>query len=154
MVANWLYGVAYQTARKAKGAVAKRAKRERQMAVIPEPKAVKHNLRNDLQHLLDQELVSPTPEALREYVGAYFSAELQTTYRVVLQNGGLFLVCRNTPDSLMRATVRDAFKARRRKGICRLRSCGTRGRACAHSTCPRREVSGACALCGKPIDGC
>jgi CubicO group peptidase (beta-lactamase class C family) len=59
-------------------------------------------------------LVSPTQEELREYVGEYFSEELQTTYRVAPGDGRLFLVCRNTPDSPLAPTVRGAFKARRR----------------------------------------
>jgi CubicO group peptidase (beta-lactamase class C family) len=59
-------------------------------------------------------LVSPTQEELREYVGAYFSEELQTTYRIAPRDGRLVLVCRNTPDSPLGPTVRDAFKARRR----------------------------------------
>jgi RNA polymerase sigma factor (sigma-70 family) len=55
MVANWLYGVAYQTARKARGAVARRARKERQVNVMPEVEAavVQQDLWNEL---LDQEL--------------------------------------------------------------------------------------------------
>src|SRR5437870_10235340 len=37
MVANWLYGVARQTALKARVTIAKRAGRERQVATMPEP---------------------------------------------------------------------------------------------------------------------
>lgn len=37
-VANFLYGVAYTTARRAKGLIAKRRAREKQMADMPEPR--------------------------------------------------------------------------------------------------------------------
>src|SRR5579871_3855392 len=37
LVANWLYGVAYQTARKARATRARRAKREGQVTDMPEP---------------------------------------------------------------------------------------------------------------------
>jgi RNA polymerase sigma factor (sigma-70 family) len=60
MVANWLYGVAYQTALKARGMVARRTTRERQVDVMPEfeSEAFKQHTWNDLRHLLDQELSS------------------------------------------------------------------------------------------------
>jgi DNA-directed RNA polymerase specialized sigma24 family protein len=38
LLANWLYGVAHQTARKARQTAAKRQAREKQVAVMPEPK--------------------------------------------------------------------------------------------------------------------
>jgi RNA polymerase sigma factor (sigma-70 family) len=56
MVANWLYGVAHQTALKAKATTAKRRTRERQVTVMPEPAIHDPDLWNDLQPLLDQEL--------------------------------------------------------------------------------------------------
>src|SRR6516225_2591326 len=37
MVANWLYGVAHQTALKARGTTARRRERERQVTDMPEP---------------------------------------------------------------------------------------------------------------------
>ncbi|HYV36173.1 MAG TPA: RNA polymerase sigma factor [Gemmataceae bacterium] len=64
MVANWLYGVAYQTAFKARAMAAKRGARERQVMHMPEPKVAEHHLWNDMQHLLDQEL-SRLPEKYR-----------------------------------------------------------------------------------------
>jgi RNA polymerase sigma factor (sigma-70 family) len=56
LVANWLYGVAHQTAIKARATVAKRRVRERQVTEMPEPAVVDHDLWNDLKPLLDQEL--------------------------------------------------------------------------------------------------
>jgi RNA polymerase sigma factor (sigma-70 family) len=56
MVANWLYGVARQTALKARAAVAKREGRERQVAIMPEPAGSEQDLWCDLQPLLDEEL--------------------------------------------------------------------------------------------------
>jgi RNA polymerase sigma factor (sigma-70 family) len=54
-VANWLYGVAYQTALKARALAGKRRTREKQVTDMPEP-AAKPDGRSDLQDLLDQEL--------------------------------------------------------------------------------------------------
>jgi RNA polymerase sigma factor (sigma-70 family) len=56
MVGNWLYGVARQTALKARATLATRRKRERQAVDMPEPAAADHNIWHDLQPLLDQEL--------------------------------------------------------------------------------------------------
>src|SRR5437763_10194137 len=55
-VANWLYGVAYQTARKARATAAKRGARERQVTPMPEPEAAEHDRSCHFQALLDQEL--------------------------------------------------------------------------------------------------
>jgi RNA polymerase sigma factor (sigma-70 family) len=63
MVANWLYGVAHQTALKARAVTAKRRVRERQVTEMPEP-ATAEPLWNDLQPLLDQEL-SRLPDKYR-----------------------------------------------------------------------------------------
>jgi RNA polymerase sigma factor (sigma-70 family) len=64
MVANWLYGVAHQTARKARATAAKRRQRERQVTEMPEPEAAEQDLWTDLQPLLDQEL-SRLPDKYR-----------------------------------------------------------------------------------------
>jgi RNA polymerase sigma factor (sigma-70 family) len=66
-LANWLYGVAHQTATKARATVARRKVRERQVADMPEPAAAEQDLWNDLRPLLDEEL-----------------SHLPDTYRVVL----------------------------------------------------------------------
>src|SRR5947208_13268672 len=55
-VGNWLYGVAYHTALKARGMAARRGTRERQVAELPEPEAAAPDPSGDLRPLLDQEL--------------------------------------------------------------------------------------------------
>src|SRR5213078_4387522 len=64
LLANWLYGVAHQTALKARATVAKRKVRERQVTEMPEPVVVEQDHWNDLQPLLDQEL-SQLPDISR-----------------------------------------------------------------------------------------
>lgn len=64
MVGNWLYGVAHQTALKARATVAKRKKRECQVTTMPEASATEHEIWCDLQPLLDQEL-SKLPDKYR-----------------------------------------------------------------------------------------
>jgi RNA polymerase sigma factor (sigma-70 family) len=63
MVANWLYGVAQQTAVRLRATVAKRGVREMQMNELPEP-AVAEASENEFLLLLDQEL-SRLPERFR-----------------------------------------------------------------------------------------
>jgi RNA polymerase sigma factor (sigma-70 family) len=63
-LANWLYGVAHQTALKARATAAKRRARERQVTEMPEPAATEPDLWNDVQPLLDQEL-SRLPDKYR-----------------------------------------------------------------------------------------
>jgi RNA polymerase sigma factor (sigma-70 family) len=56
MVANWLYGVAHQTALFARRTIARRRARERQVVQMPEVEVVERDLWTDLQPLIDQEL--------------------------------------------------------------------------------------------------
>ena len=57
MVANWLYGVAYHTALKARAASARRQVKEKQVANMPEPVAAQdEDLWRELTPLLDREL--------------------------------------------------------------------------------------------------
>src|SRR5438270_294393 len=56
MVANWLYGVAHQTALKARAVAARRGAREKQVMDMPEPAHQLLEGGDDLQVLLDQEL--------------------------------------------------------------------------------------------------
>jgi RNA polymerase sigma factor (sigma-70 family) len=67
LLANWLYGVAHQTALKARGTIAKRKIRERQVTEMPEPASVEKDFRDDLQPLLDQEL-SRLPDSYRAVI--------------------------------------------------------------------------------------
>ncbi len=55
-VGNWLYGVAYQTARKARATRARRRVREGGAPDAPEPQAVPDAPRDELAELLDREL--------------------------------------------------------------------------------------------------
>ena len=64
MVGNWLYGVAYQTALKARSVSTRRKEREKQMVEMPEPAVEERELWHDLQPLLDQEL-SRLPDKYR-----------------------------------------------------------------------------------------
>src|SRR5207249_516455 len=56
LLAGWLYGVAYQTALKARASTAKHQARERQVIDMPEPATAKQSDWHDVQPLLDQEL--------------------------------------------------------------------------------------------------
>src|SRR5947209_6852060 len=56
LLANWLYGVASQTALKARTTAARRRARERQVIEMPEPVVVQPDPRHDLQSLLDEAL--------------------------------------------------------------------------------------------------
>jgi RNA polymerase sigma factor (sigma-70 family) len=56
MVANWLYGVAYRTARKAKTMTERRRAREKQVLSMPEPETAAPDPWSDLEPLVDQEL--------------------------------------------------------------------------------------------------
>src|SRR5438876_11081426 len=68
LLANWLYGVAHQTALKARATSAKRCARERQVVEYAEPAvAAQDDLWRDLQPLLDHEL-SRLPEKYRAVI--------------------------------------------------------------------------------------
>jgi RNA polymerase sigma factor (sigma-70 family) len=56
LLANWLYGVAHQTALKARATAAKRKGREKQVPVMPDPATVLPERWHDLQPILDQAL--------------------------------------------------------------------------------------------------
>jgi RNA polymerase sigma factor (sigma-70 family) len=64
MVGNWLYGVAQQTARKARALLAKRRMRERPMTHVPESQATPQDREEDLLACLDEEL-SRLPDKYR-----------------------------------------------------------------------------------------
>jgi RNA polymerase sigma factor (sigma-70 family) len=67
LLANWLYGVAYLTAIKARAMVRKRKARDRPLLEMPEPEAPQRDLWHDLQPLLDQEL-SRLPDLYRRTI--------------------------------------------------------------------------------------
>jgi RNA polymerase sigma factor (sigma-70 family) len=64
LLANWLYGVAHQTALKARATAAKRTGRERHVSEMPEPAVTQQDQWLDLQPLLDEEL-SRLPDKYR-----------------------------------------------------------------------------------------
>ena len=67
LLANWLYGVAHQTALKARATAARRRTRESQVTEMPEPAAAEQELGRDLRPLLDDEL-SRLPDRYRVVV--------------------------------------------------------------------------------------
>lgn len=56
LLANWLYGVAHQTALQARRAAARRSAREKQVSVMADQAAAEPDPRHELNLLLDQEL--------------------------------------------------------------------------------------------------
>ena len=64
MVANWLHGVAYRTAMKARAMTAKRRTREQQASPMPERESAPHDSWSELRPLLDREL-NGLPESYR-----------------------------------------------------------------------------------------
>jgi RNA polymerase sigma factor (sigma-70 family) len=64
LVANWLYGAAYQTAGKERSLRAKRRMREGRVTDVPEPEVTAHDRRDELDEWLDREL-SRLPERYR-----------------------------------------------------------------------------------------
>jgi CubicO group peptidase (beta-lactamase class C family) len=56
------------------------------------------------------EVVSPTPDQLVDYVGDYYSDELQVSYKLVLEDDGLHCIYRNAPRNPLRPGSRDVFR--------------------------------------------
>src|SRR5258708_7483037 len=56
LVGNWLYGVAYPTALEARGVLARRRAKERQVRAMPEPAAPIPEAERDVRTVLDEEL--------------------------------------------------------------------------------------------------
>lgn len=54
-------------------------------------------------------VVVPTAEQLAEYAGAYYSDEIDSTYRVAVQDGKLVLLRKKYPPSSLQATFTDVF---------------------------------------------
>lgn len=51
-----------------------------------------------------------TAEQLNEYTGLYYSEELDATYRIVVEEGNLFIKARNVPRAILSANTRDEFR--------------------------------------------
>src|SRR5262245_50552323 len=64
LVGNWLYGVAHQTAMKARATTGKRRRREMQVMALPEVQAPEQDSAHELERFLDQEL-SRLPDKYR-----------------------------------------------------------------------------------------
>jgi CubicO group peptidase (beta-lactamase class C family) len=58
-------------------------------------------------------LASPSPEDLQEYMGEFFSEELNVTYKFVIRKGKLFVKFRTAPDLPLKPTIRDEFELNR-----------------------------------------
>jgi uncharacterized membrane protein (UPF0182 family) len=56
------------------------------------------------------QLVSPTSTQLSDYVGDYYSDELQFTYKLVMKDGKLFFRHRNALKKPLSPTLKDMFK--------------------------------------------
>ena len=67
LLSNWLYGVAHQTALKARATAARRTERERQVKEMPERAVTDQYLWKELQSLLDKEL-SRLPDNYRAII--------------------------------------------------------------------------------------
>ena len=67
LLANWLYGVAHQTALKARANRAKRSFREKQVKTMPEPSQIDRETWRDIRLILDDEL-SRLPEKYRTVI--------------------------------------------------------------------------------------
>jgi RNA polymerase sigma factor (sigma-70 family) len=84
-VANWLHGVAYQTALHARRTLVRWRSRAKQVTEMPERAVVEDDLWRDLRPLLDQEL-SRLPESYREVI-VLFDLQGKTRKEVALQLG-------------------------------------------------------------------
>src|SRR5438876_8803033 len=85
LVGNWLYGVAHQTALKARATAAKRKGRERQVTDMPEPAVARQDPWHDLQPVLDEEL-SRLPDNYRGVI-VLCDLEGKTRKEVAVQLG-------------------------------------------------------------------
>ena len=85
MAPNWLYGVAYQIALKARATATKRSRRERQVVAIPESEASEQSRLQDVKLFLDEEL-SRLPDKYRVAI-VLCDLEGRTRKEVALQLG-------------------------------------------------------------------
>ncbi len=85
LLANWLNGVAHQTALKARATAIRRKGRERQVSEMPESAVADEIIWHDLQQVLDEEL-SRLPDKYRAVI-VLCDLEDKTRNEVVLQLG-------------------------------------------------------------------
>jgi RNA polymerase sigma factor (sigma-70 family) len=85
LLANWLYGVAHQTALKARATAAKRKERERPVTEMPEPVVTQQDQWRDVQPVLDEEL-SRLPDKYRGVI-VLCDLEGKTRKEVAVQLG-------------------------------------------------------------------
>jgi hypothetical protein len=78
MVANWLYGVASRTARKAKATRIKRQLRERHTDQVPEPAVTELEKGNDLHYLLHQALAGLPGKFRSSIILCYLEGKTRT----------------------------------------------------------------------------
>ena len=75
------------------------------------PERMQLHIEGETPEILEAiEEVSLSENQLVEYAGAYFSAELQTTYRLVVEDGKLYARYRNAPESPLKPSRRDVFQ--------------------------------------------
>jgi CubicO group peptidase (beta-lactamase class C family) len=58
-------------------------------------------------------LASPSPEDLQEYMGKFFSEELNVIYKFIIREGKLYVKFRNAPDLPLKPTIKDEFELNR-----------------------------------------
>jgi RNA polymerase sigma factor (sigma-70 family) len=66
-VASWLYGTAYRTAIKARGAASRRRRNEKELCTMPRRESASEHAEQELEAILDQELAC-LPEKYREAI--------------------------------------------------------------------------------------
>lgn len=59
-------------------------------------------------------IVSPSLEDLQEYLGEFFSEELNVTYKFVIKEGKLYVKFRTAPNSPLKPTIKDEFELNRK----------------------------------------
>jgi hypothetical protein len=69
--------------------------------------------RNDREDAFESvEAFAPTAQQLADFAGSYYSEELDTTYRLTVEDGKLMVTDRNEQKLTMTPTYRDAFTGR------------------------------------------
>lgn len=58
------------------------------------------------------QFVSPKPEQLADYVGEYYSDELEAAYKLIVEEGRLYFRHRNAPNAALQPAAPDHFRVR------------------------------------------